>query len=182
MSRYLLDTGVLAAYLKGRTGAVRLVEPWTHAGEAATSILVYAEVAEYLQGLSDPEYARHLALLRGLLQSQVNLLPLTFATLERYATLRRAMRRPAGPGLIGDIETHSSPPRRSSMDWKSSQRIAITCAFPTSSHKSFRERRSSDRLRPLHAHHCHLRCALEPGLNCDAHDPRYGYSRARLRP
>lgn len=103
MRRYLLDTGVLAAYLRGRSGAVALVEPWAQAGEAATNIVVYGEIVEYLKGMSDPEYARHLNLLRGMLQSRVYLLPLTFATLEHYATLRRAMR--PSTGLIGDIDT-----------------------------------------------------------------------------
>lgn len=105
MSRYLLDTGVLAAYLKGRNGAVALVDPWVHASEAATSIVVYGEIVEYLQGLADPDYARHLGLLRGLLQWQVYPFPLTYAILERYAGLRRALRSPNGPGLIGDIDT-----------------------------------------------------------------------------
>lgn len=70
MRRYLLDTGVLAAYLRGRSGAVKLVEPWAQAGETATSIVVYGEVVEYLQRLSDPEYARYLGLLRGLLYTR----------------------------------------------------------------------------------------------------------------
>jgi predicted nucleic acid-binding protein len=30
---------------------------------------------------------------------------LTYAILERYADLRRAMRPPYGPGLIGDMDT-----------------------------------------------------------------------------
>ena len=34
MSRYLLDNGVLVAYLKGRAGAVRLIRPWVIAQEA----------------------------------------------------------------------------------------------------------------------------------------------------
>ncbi len=103
MSRYLLDTAVVNAYLKGRSGAVALVHPWTNAGEATTSILVYGEVVEYLQGLAAPDYARHLGLLRGLMR-QLQPSPLTFAILERYADLRRALRPPHGPGLIGDID------------------------------------------------------------------------------
>ena len=31
--------------------------------------------------------------------------PLTYGILERYAGLRRALRSPKGPGLIGDIDT-----------------------------------------------------------------------------
>lgn len=92
MSRYLLDTGVLTAYLKGRPGAVALVDPWVHADEATTSIVVYGEAVEYLQGLSDPDYARHLGMLRGLM-TQIHPYPLTFVILERYASLRRATPR-----------------------------------------------------------------------------------------
>jgi predicted nucleic acid-binding protein len=32
-------------------------------------------------------------------------LPLTYAVLERYADVRRQLRRPHGPGVIGDIDT-----------------------------------------------------------------------------
>lgn len=104
MRRYLLDTGVLAAYLRGRAGAVALVEPWVLAGEAATSNLVYGEVVEYLQGFRTPHYTQDIGQLRGLLQ-QVYPFPLSYAVLERYASLRRAMRPPHGPGLIGDVDT-----------------------------------------------------------------------------
>lgn len=104
MRRYLLDTGVLAAYLKGRSGAVALADAWVKAGEATTSMVVYGEIVEYLQSLPDPDYARHLALLRGLLQ-QVYPFPLSYGIMERYAGLRRALRPPNGPGLIGDIDT-----------------------------------------------------------------------------
>ena len=50
MKAYLLDTGVLVAYLKGRSGAARIVRPWIEAREAATSQLVYGEAVEYLKG------------------------------------------------------------------------------------------------------------------------------------
>ena len=50
---YLLDTGVLNAYLRGRAGAVALVDPWVVQGQAATSVLVYGEIVEFLQGLAD---------------------------------------------------------------------------------------------------------------------------------
>lgn len=104
MRRYLLDTGVLTAYLRGRAGAVALVESWVLAGEAATSMLVYGEIVEYLQGFRTAHYSQDVDQLRGLLQ-QVYPLPLSYAVLERYATLRRALRPPQGPGLIGDVDT-----------------------------------------------------------------------------
>lgn len=52
MRRYLLDTTPLAAYLFGRPPAVTMVTPWLEEREAATSILVYGEVIEYLMGRS----------------------------------------------------------------------------------------------------------------------------------
>ncbi len=100
MSHYLLDNGILVAYLKGRPGAVRLIRPWIIARDAATSKLVYGEAVEYLR--SDPEYRRRRRDLRVLLH-EVTPFQLTYPILERYADLRREMRR--GAGLIGDIDT-----------------------------------------------------------------------------
>jgi hypothetical protein len=56
MSGYLLDNSILVASLKGRNGALHLVQPWIVAGEAATSQLVYGEAVEYIMG--DPDFAR----------------------------------------------------------------------------------------------------------------------------
>jgi len=61
MRRYLLDTTPLTAYVFGRAEAVRRLEPWLAREEAATSILVYAEVVEYLRSQADCS-ARHRAL------------------------------------------------------------------------------------------------------------------------
>ena len=49
MRRYLLDTAPLAALLNRRPAAVSLMSPWIVNQEAATSILVYAEVVEYIK-------------------------------------------------------------------------------------------------------------------------------------
>ena len=65
MRRYLLDTSVLSAFLHNRQAAVALVTPWIRSQEAATSILVYAEIIEYLQARS--EFARRRGQLRELL-------------------------------------------------------------------------------------------------------------------
>jgi hypothetical protein len=46
MRRYLLDSTPLAAYLNGRQVAGDLISPWITRREAATSILVYAEITE----------------------------------------------------------------------------------------------------------------------------------------
>lgn len=102
MRKYLLDTNILGAYLQGRPGAVKLAQPWIYSDAAATSVVVYGEITEYLKGLAD--YSHRQVALRVLLR-KVYPYPLTYAQLERYADLRRAMRPPYGPGLIGDIDT-----------------------------------------------------------------------------
>ena len=102
MRRYLLDTGPLGAYLQGREAAVDLIVPWIRRSEAATSILVYGELIEYLKSLRD--YPTRYLGLRGLMGAIYPYF-LTYAILERYADIRRALRPPHGPGLIGDIDT-----------------------------------------------------------------------------
>jgi predicted nucleic acid-binding protein len=102
MRRYLLDTSPLAALLLGRPAAVALITPWIERHEAATSILAYAEVVEYMKGRAD--FASRHAHLRTLL-GEVYPYFLTYRLLERYADLRRSLRPPHGPGLIGDIDT-----------------------------------------------------------------------------
>lgn len=65
MTTYLLDTLLVTAYLRGRRGAVALIEPWISAGGASTSIIVYAEAIEFFKSL--PDFARRKAILRALL-------------------------------------------------------------------------------------------------------------------
>jgi predicted nucleic acid-binding protein len=102
MRRYLLDTGPLGAYLQGRQAVVNLVTPYLREHEAATSILAYAEVVEYIKGF--PDFVTLHTQLRRLLR---HIYPyfLTYRILERYADLRRSLRRPYGAGFIGDIDT-----------------------------------------------------------------------------
>lgn len=102
MSGFLLDTPLITAYLRGRTGTVALVSPWLAAGEAGTSIVTYGESIEYLRNFRDSQ--KWQAALRAMLR-QMRVFDLTYAILERYADLRRAMRPPYSPGLIGDIDT-----------------------------------------------------------------------------
>lgn len=102
MRRYLLDTTPLAGFLLGREGIVDLVEPWLDRREVATSILVYGEISEYLLGRKDFETRD--AQLRRLLQD-ITPYFLTYAALRQYAAIRRQMRSPHGPGLIGDVNT-----------------------------------------------------------------------------
>ena len=101
MKRYLVDTTILAAGLFRRPAAVELLGPWIAHREAATSILVYGEVVEYLRGLSD--FPGHHGQLRELL-AEVKPYFVTYAIMERYASIRRALRPPHGPGLIGDVD------------------------------------------------------------------------------
>jgi predicted nucleic acid-binding protein len=100
MRRYLLDTPVLAAALLGRAGATALLTPWITRGEAATSILVYGEVLEYIRGRTDFPQLR--LQLRELLE-EINPHFLTYAIMQRYADIRLQL-RPQGQ-LIGDIDT-----------------------------------------------------------------------------
>lgn len=102
MRRYLLDTPAIAALLSNRPSAVALMRPWIVNNEAATSAVVYGEVIEYVKGRAD--YPRHQRALRTLLREVRPYSP-TYAILERYADLRRSLRPPYGPGLIGDIDT-----------------------------------------------------------------------------
>ncbi|SRR6266487_5139888 len=102
MKRYLLDTSLLAAYLQSRMQAVQLIHPFIERHEVATSILVDAEVTEYLLGL--PHAAKRQHDLRQLLR-EVYPYFLTYAILERYTDLRRKLRPPIGKGLIGDMDT-----------------------------------------------------------------------------
>ena len=79
MKRYLLDTGLVAAFLHGRPKAVDLLTSWVTKGEAATSILVYGEVIEYLKGLRDfPQYKAQLQTLFQLEQIPLTLSPTRF--------------------------------------------------------------------------------------------------------
>lgn len=102
MRQYLLDTNVLGAYLQGRPGVLSLAQSWIHNDEATTSIVVYGEPTEYLKGFA--EFPKYQTALRTLLK-KVHPYPLTYSLLEQYADLRRALRPPFGPGLIGDIDT-----------------------------------------------------------------------------
>jgi predicted nucleic acid-binding protein len=78
------------------------MRPWVVSREAATSIIVYGEVVEFIK--SDPDFLARRAALRTLLR-EVRPYPLSYSIMERYAELRRAMRPPHGLGLIGDMDT-----------------------------------------------------------------------------
>jgi len=102
MRRYLLDTPILAAYLNNRPWVVSVISPWIIHHEVSTSILAYGEVTEYLRSATNPdERQEHL---RRLLRSVYPFF-VSYRIMERYADLRRQMRPPHGPGLIGDIDT-----------------------------------------------------------------------------
>src|SRR6266851_1501615 len=102
MKRYLLDTSLVAAFLHGRKHVIELIDPWVRKQEAATSILVYGEVTEYLKGLAD--YSSYQARLQRLFTlEQITPYPLTYPILERYADIRRTL-RPLRKD-IGDMDT-----------------------------------------------------------------------------
>jgi len=102
MKRYLLDTAPLAAYLHKREPAVTLIRPLIEKHEVATSIVVYAEVTEYIRG--HPKFPQRHDELRQLLR-EVYPYFLTYPILDRYAAIRRSIRPPYGKGLIGDMDT-----------------------------------------------------------------------------
>ncbi len=65
-------------------------------------MVVYGEVTGYILGHPDaPAFRRGLRDLLG----EIKPLALSYAILERYASLRRQLRPPYGPGLIGDVDT-----------------------------------------------------------------------------
>lgn len=102
MRKYLLDTPVLASYLLGRRAAREIAGQWILDREASTSMIVYGEVVDYIRGLADfaDRYDRLNILLKGVYPHLI-----TSVEAERYADIRRSLRRPYGPGLIGDIDT-----------------------------------------------------------------------------
>src|SRR5258706_1779025 len=100
MKKYLLDTSLVAGYLLNREKAIALVSPLIERAEAATSILVYGEVVEYVKSFS--AFPTHREKLQALLE-QIDPLPLTYPILERYADIRRTL-RPMWKE-IGDIFT-----------------------------------------------------------------------------
>jgi predicted nucleic acid-binding protein len=102
MRRYLLDTGILVAYLQGKPTIVQRVSPMITNHEAATSMVVYAEVVEHFK--SFPDFEKRKRQLQRLLRT-ISPYFLTYPILERYADIRRSLRRPHGTGLIGDIDT-----------------------------------------------------------------------------
>lgn len=102
MRRYLIDTTPLSALVSNRPSVVARITPWMRAHEAATSILVYGEVVEGLK--SRPNFPqRHTELVT--LLGEITPYFITYAIMHRYADLRRQLRSPYGPGLIGDIDT-----------------------------------------------------------------------------
>jgi predicted nucleic acid-binding protein len=100
MRRHLLDTPLLAAYLFNRPAAVAVISPWIQQREVATSILVYGEVNEYIQG--HPNYVVLHARLLELLE-EIPPFFLTYPIMRRYGEIRRTL-RPTN-SLIGDIDT-----------------------------------------------------------------------------
>ena len=102
MRRFLIDTAILGAGLFRRQSALQLLRPFITNREAATSILIYGELIEHIRGRVN--FDQHRSDLRDLLR-EVTPYFLTYNILERYAEIRRQLRPPHGPGLIGDVDT-----------------------------------------------------------------------------
>src|SRR5579863_4618091 len=107
--KYLLDSAPLAAYVRGRKGAVARLDALIAQHETATSILVYGEIIGGL--LSFPSmFTQYQGTLRGLIQTQITPLVPDYRIMERYAAIRRTLRTLRSPtgqplGLIGDVDT-----------------------------------------------------------------------------
>lgn len=101
MTSFQLDTSVLAAYFHGRVAAVSFVDSLPPGSILATSVLSYGEVIEYLMGGHD--FSQRALALRNLM-SWIRPIHPSFEIMERYAAIRRDLRR-RGSGLIGDIDT-----------------------------------------------------------------------------
>ena len=82
--------------------AVELIHPLIKRHEVATSILVYAEVVKYIQGLS---HVQNRSVELRQLMREIYPYFLTYSILDRYADIRRKLRPPHGKGLIGDMDT-----------------------------------------------------------------------------
>jgi predicted nucleic acid-binding protein len=102
VSGILLDSTLLAGYLQGREGAVSLIDPWLDDGLVRVNTISYGEVIEHY--LLQPEFERRKQDLRRLVEAFAPI-PLSNEILERYATIRRQLRRPYGPGITGDIDS-----------------------------------------------------------------------------
>jgi predicted nucleic acid-binding protein len=91
---------MVSAYLLSRPAALSLITPWIHNGEAATGILVYGEVNEYIRGRADYPHlhAQPLELLKEIAPFFI-----TYPIMRRYGEIRRSL-RPTN-SLIGDIDT-----------------------------------------------------------------------------
>jgi len=75
--------------------------PWPTGETEQASIVVYAEVTEYIK--SHPKFPQRHFELRQLLR-EIYPYFLTYSILDRYADIRRSVRPPYGKGLIGDMD------------------------------------------------------------------------------
>ena len=102
MRSHLIDTSILCEVLLRRDSTTAFVRQLFLSNTAATSIVVAGEALERVMGRND------YVLLRQQLVPLLNVVypySIDLAITERYATLRRTLRPPYGPGLIGDIDS-----------------------------------------------------------------------------
>ena len=102
MRSHLIDTSILCEALLRRDSTTAVVRQVILSNTAATSIVVAGEALERVMGRND-----YVLLRQQLVQllSVVYPYSIDLAIMERYASLRRTLRPPYGPGLIGDIDS-----------------------------------------------------------------------------
>jgi predicted nucleic acid-binding protein len=95
---YLLDSDVVADWLRGRADAVQIVSTLRDQG-LAISLVTYGEIYEGIYGSRDPRASEQVFVqfVRG-----VDVLPLTRPIMQRFARVRGELRR-AGM-IIGDFD------------------------------------------------------------------------------
>jgi predicted nucleic acid-binding protein len=99
---HLIDTSILCEVLLRRDSTTAFVRQLILSNTAATSIVVAGEALERVMGRND------YVLLRQQLVQLLNVVypySIDLAIMERYASIRRTLRPPYGPGLIGDIDS-----------------------------------------------------------------------------
>jgi predicted nucleic acid-binding protein len=99
---HLIDTSILCEVLLRRDSTTAFVRQLILSNTAAMSIVVAGEALERVMGRND-----YVLLRQQLVQllSVVYPYSIDLAIMERYASLRRTLRPPYGPGLIGDIDS-----------------------------------------------------------------------------
>src|SRR5437868_2040948 len=95
---YLIDTDVVAAYLKGRQAEAALLGSLAQQG-LAISLITYGEIYDGIYNGRDPQASA--AIFRRFLRG-VDVLPLTKIIMQRFARIRGQLRRSGN--IISDTD------------------------------------------------------------------------------